>query len=588
VVASEQVTLFGLVIVQARPVPFGRIDPEEASRIFVRSALVEGEVKKPLPFHVHNLALIVKIAGMEDKLRRHDLLVSEEEIAAFYEKRLPGIYDIRTLQRLIRDRGDDAFLRMKEEDLLSRPPDSEEIAQYPESIASGGWRLECLYRFDPGKPEDGITLKIPVQAVPAVEAPALDWEVPGLLRQKVAALLRGLPKEFRKRLQPLARTCEVILQEMPREGALPTALGRFLYERFGVDIPADRWPLEALEEHLKIRFSIVDGKDREVASGRDAAILCQGFSDPEEWRALARLRKSWEKKGLVAWDFGNLPERVSPPGGGPHAPVAFPALSVSESGIDLRLFPSAPEALLSHRRGVRALIALRFREELKHLRKGVAPGGELKLWAAAFGGAKALENALVEKVMHVLFEADVRTAAAFEAHAERIRPEILPRGQAALRTAGPPLKALYEAAEELRTLAGANRGNRLVLAFLEELREELSRLLPADFLVRYDGERIEQLGRYFRALILRARRGAVHLEKAIERGKEVRALAAWQEEALRALPPYASEEKRRALAEFAWMIEEYKISLFAQEIKTAFPVSRKRLEARMGEIQRML
>jgi ATP-dependent helicase HrpA len=343
-----------------------------------------------------------------------------------------------------------------------------------------------------------------------------------------------------------------------------------------------------LEDHLKIRFSIVDGKDREVASGRDISLLGQGFTDPEESRVLERLRRTWEKKGLTAWDFGDLPERISPPGGVPRAPVAFPALGESEAGIDLRLFSSAPEALRSHRRGVRALLALRFREELKHLRKGVSPSGDLKLWAAAFGGSKALENVLVKKVMHDLFETDVRSKAAFEAHAERIRPEILPRGQAALRTAGPPLKALYEAAEELRTLAGANRGNRPVLFFLEELREDLSRLLPADFLLRYDEERIAQLGRYFRALVLRARRGAVHLEKAIERGKEVRELAAWQEETLRDLPPHASEEKRRALAEFAWMIEEYKISLFAQEIKTAFPVSRKRLEARMGEIQRML
>jgi len=158
VVASEQVTLYGLVIVAARPVSFNRIDPEEASRIFVRSALVGGEVKRPLPFLIHNRALIEKITGLEDKVRRHDLLVGEDDMAQFYEKRLPGITDIRSLQRLIRDRGSDGFLRMSDEDLLVKPPDPGEIALFPSAVSAGGWRLDCIYRFEPGKPLDGVTV----------------------------------------------------------------------------------------------------------------------------------------------------------------------------------------------------------------------------------------------------------------------------------------------------------------------------------------------------------------------------------------------------------------------------------------------
>ncbi len=292
VVASEQVTLFGLVIVPGRSVSFGRIDPEEASRIFVRSALVEGEIKRPLPFLIHNQALIEKITGMEEKVRRHDLLIGEEEMAQFYEKRLPGIFDIRTLQRLIRDKGDDAFLRMSEEDLLVKKPDPEEIALYPEAVSTGGWRLPFVYRFEPGKPLDGITLKIPVQAIPSLPADTLDWAVPGLLREKVMALLRGLPKEYRKRLQPLNQTCDVILREMTQEGPLPTALGRFIFKTYGVDIPANLWPVEELEEHLKLRYAVVDGKGSGTGRGarhrrpqtgvrRGAGIagLCEGPAD---------------------------------------------------------------------------------------------------------------------------------------------------------------------------------------------------------------------------------------------------------------------------------------------------------------------
>ena len=273
---------------------------------------------------------------------------------------------------------------------------------------------------------------------------------------------------------------------------------------------------------------------------------------------------------------------------GPHAPLAFPALAAAETGAGIRLFRTEAEARLAHRGGVRALMALRFRDEVKHLKKAFVPAGDLKVWAAAFGGVKALENALLDKVLHDLFEADVRTPTAFDAHAERIRPQILPRGQEVVKLASPALKALYEATEQIRGIEGANRGNRPLLTFLAGLREEASRLLPADFLIRYDEERLTHIGRYLRALAIRAERGAVHLEKAIERGKEIAELAAWHEETLGGLSPHASEEKRQALEAFAWIIEEYKVSIFAQELKTAIPVSRKRIDAKMGEIGRML
>jgi ATP-dependent helicase HrpA len=587
VVAAEQVTLFGLVIVAGRSVSFGRIDPEEASRIFVRSALVEEDVKKPLPFLVHNRALIEKISGMEDRVRRHNILVSEDEMARFYESRLPGICDIRTLQHFIRERGGDAFLRMREEDLLAKTPDAEEIALYPETISAGGWRLPLVYRFDPGNPADGITLKIPAHAVPSVRAASLDWAVPGLLKEKVAALLKGLPKDYRKKLQPLAQTCTIALAEMDREGPLPTALGRFIYRRFGVDISSDCWPVEALEEHLNLRIAVVDARNRELAAGRDISILSQEFGTAEESQAFAKARSTWEKSGLTSWNFGDMPETI-PLTGGVHGGIAYPALVSLEEGIGIRLFRSALEAGRTHPLGVRALLALHLAADLRFLRKGLVLSGDLKTWASAFGGAKTLESALYDKVLHDLFEEDIRTASAFHDHAERIRPLLLPRGQEILEKAGPPIKALFDASSRLRILEVATRVNGRVQAFLAELRDEFNRLVPPDFLIRYDDERIGHLVRYLRALAIRAERGATHLEKALDRGMEVAELAKRRDEILQHLPPYASADKRREIEAFGWMIEEYKVSLFAQEIKTAFPVSRKRLDAKLGEIERML
>ena len=590
VVATETVTLFGLAIVTGRPVSFGRIDPDAAASIFVRGALVNGEVKRPLPFLVHNQALIKKIAGFEDKIRRRDLLIDGEAMARFYAQRLPGIFDIRSLQRLIRDRGGDSFLRMKEEDLLVNAPDVSEIALYPEAISTGGWSLECRYRFDPGKSDDGITVKLPAQVVPSIPAVGLDWAVPGLVKEKVMALLKGLPKEYRKRLVPLGHSVEVILEGIERRGALPAALSRFIFERFGVDIPADRWPQEELAPHLKIRFVVTDEEDRELAAGRDIASLRREFIKAKGSKALANARRRWEKEALTTWDFGDLPQRIALTEGNPafHIPVAFPGLAVEGTQVALRLFDDESEARRSHRRGVGALLAFRLRDVLKQERKSVSPTGDLKLCASAFGGVKAFETAVLEKVSHDLFEEDVRTGEAFEALAVRVRSRILPLCRAIIPMTGPPLKALYEAAELIRSLEVANRGNGPVLLFLEDLRNELARLLPSDFLLRYGEERLVHLGRYLRAVALRAERGSIHLKKAREREAEIRDLARWLEATIRESTDEPSEAKRQALEDFGWLIEEYRVSLFAQELKTAVPVSRKRLEAMMGEIRRML
>ncbi|MBM4314041.1 MAG: ATP-dependent RNA helicase HrpA, partial [Deltaproteobacteria bacterium] len=492
VVASETVTLFGLTIVAGRPVSFGRIDPDAAASIFIRSALVEGEVKRPLPFLIHNQSLIRKLEGFEEKIRRRDLLIDEEAMAQFYAQRLPVVFDIRTLQRLIRDRAGDAFLRMREEDILVKAPDLGEIALYPEAVSTGGWSLECRYRFNPGRADDGITLKVPVHAVPSIPAAGMDWEVPGLLKQKVMALLKGLPKEYRKRLLPLGHTGEVILKGIERQGSLPSALSRFIYERFGVDIPADRWPQEELDDHLKIRYIVTDEQDRELAAGRDIAVLRREFVHGRESQAFVEARRRWEKTALTAWDFGNLPDAVPLIEGNPspHSPMLFPGLVAEGTKVAIRLFLNELEARRAHRKGVGALLALRCHDDLKQARKSIAPMGDLKLWASAFGGVKALETAILEKVTHDLFEADIRTRETFEALAARVRSRILPLGQVVLRMAGPPLKALYEATELIRSLEIANRGNGPVLAFLTELRDELARLLPSDFLIRYDEERL--------------------------------------------------------------------------------------------------
>ncbi len=587
VVASEQVTLFGLVIVSGRNVSYGKIDPVEASRIFIRAALVEGELNVPLPFHTRNAALIKKISDMEEKIRRRSLLVDEEKIFRFYEERLPGICDIRTLQRLMRDRGSDAFLYMKEEDLLENEPNPSELALYPDCVSMAGWKLACRYAFAPGKPEDGITLKIPVQATRSAQLLPLDWAVPGLLREKIEALLRSLPREYRKKLMPLANAVDRAMREMPREGRLTAALSRFVRERLGVDVPADAWNSATLDERLNLRFSIVDGSGQELAAGRDISLLEQKFPDLEGEKIITQARVTWEKTNLKSWDFGDIPQSVAFNGHTNTPLILYPALESPGESVSLRLFKSAHEADLSHKNGVMALFCMHFQKELKIMRKSLAATGDLKLHAAAFGGAKALENALYEKTVHTLFAVDIRRQTDFFSHAENSGPRIVPTALEIVKMAAPVVKALYEVFERFRKIETANRTNRPLPAFLGELRDETSRLAPPDFLLKYDEKRLPHIVRYLRSIGIRAEKGAVHLEKALIRGKEISEIERVFTD-LSVSAPKCVEEKSERLEELRWMIEEYKVSVFSQELKTPYPISRKRLDALIEQIRRIV
>ena len=433
VVATEQVSLFGLIIVPGRTTAYGRINPEEAADIFIRHALVRGEIERPFAFMRHNQEVIGRVQGYEDRLRRRDLLIDEQDLAAFYRRRLPGVCEPRSLAALIKTRGGDAFLRMTEADLLRYRPDPADLALYPERMAVGRRDLEVRYRFEPGAEADGVTLRVPAALAPEVAPEALEWLVPGLLREKIDILVRGLPKSIRRRLVPLAGVIDTILREMPRsEGPLVSALGEFLHRRFGIDVPAAAWPANAVPDHLRMRVAITAADGRELAAGRDPALLRRPAAPGH---IPAEVRARWEKAGLTRWDFGELPEVIDSPPEARSAWVAYPALEAAGAGgVNLKLYPRRDQALAAHRSGVAALCAIRCAKDVKFLKRSLALPEEVHPAARYLGGARALEAAMVDRVLQDLFAADIRSPQGFEELATARAPRILPAGaRAALR-----------------------------------------------------------------------------------------------------------------------------------------------------------
>ncbi|MDD5723431.1 MAG: ATP-dependent RNA helicase HrpA [Syntrophales bacterium] len=585
VVASEQVKLHGLIIVPGRSVSYGRINPVEASKIFIRSALVEGDIRNPPPFLMHNRGLIEEVTDMEDKIRRRNILVSEDILTRFYEERIGITYNIQTLKKLIKDRGTDRFLRMNKEEIMGYYPE-EEIAQYPDEITLGTRVLPCSYHFEPGQESDGITIRIPSDAASQLPLEAADWHIPALLREKVMVLVKGLPKEYRKKLVPIPQTVESILHDIKNDGgALITSLARFIHERFNISIPASAWPIESIPDHLKMRFSVVNERGEEVRSGRDIGLLRGDAPAGGESPAFKSAKKRWEQEGITAWNFEDLPESIDL---GAAGDSAYPALERGKDGrINIRLFGDKEKAATTNRQGVAGLYELYFRKNMKFLKKHLTLPQELQKVASSCGGAGRIEQALYQKTIQTLFERDIRKREVFIAHSESAERALLPQAQELLQSVIPAIKACGEAGETLRRLGLANRSNRAVQDFITDLRRDISRLMPENFVEIYESDRLNDIPRYLRAVMIRAGRGITHLEKDAVKAGKIKPFIDKLEE-MPGQTPLPSEERKHAIEEYAWMVEEYKISVFAPEMKTTRPVSPKRLKEMIEIIDRMI
>ncbi|MEN6560340.1 MAG: ATP-dependent RNA helicase HrpA [Acidobacteriota bacterium] len=663
VTAKERVTLFGLEIVRERRVSYGRVNPAEAHEIFVMNGLVEGEIDDPPPFLVHNLALQRQVEAMEEKLRRRDILVAEGEIAKFYSAKLPGIHDVRTLRKLlgdVRDRGgDDAFLRLSEDDLLNYRPDESAVAGFPDRVEVAGRPFPAVYKFAPGEEDDGVTLTVPPELLSAIPAERLEWGVTGQYQDKIAALIKGLPKRYRKLLVPVAEKAREIAGDMPRapeEVPLFKAVADFVRRRYGADIPAREWALADVPKHLRLRVAVVDpSTGRVLDAGRDVELLRKklGAADQApskvESPAWQEARRAWEKTGLADWTFGDLPEKIavgtsltaypalkmgdtipisefSGPAaaqGGAKAQTAPPAAKPgSEPGtagtVDIRLFPTRAEAEAAHKRGVRQLLMRKFAKELAFVRRYHKIPAELDQAALHFGGREALERAIEEALARDVFERNIRAEAEYRAYEAEVGRSLFDRGHALTQTVIKIVELHAKLRSELAKGAGGGAGARAGAAapsktraeartlslyelgrlkdrvkpeYLDAVGADLDRLVPKDFLAVYPVVRLIRIRSYLEGLLIRLDRARIAPDKDKAKAAQVEPyvfelsrLAAPPRSGVPILPADL-EARRAAVEELRWMIEEFKLALFAPEIKTAFPISAVRLARKIAWIE---
>ncbi|TFH85556.1 ATP-dependent RNA helicase HrpA [Billgrantia azerbaijanica] len=580
VVAKEQVTLFGLPIVTGRTVHYGPIAPREARELFIRRALVEGEFRTKGAFFAHNRALVEEVEELEDRARRRDILVDEETLFAFYEARIP--------EDIVNGKGFEAWRRKAEAenpDILKfdraavQAREAEEVtaADYPDALTLNGVRYPLSYRFEPGAPDDGVTLTVPAAMLSQLPVARLEWLVPGLLREKCIALLKSLPKSMRRQVVPIPDWVDAALEALtPDDVPLTEVLGEFLRVKTGVRLHPDDWRVETLEPHLVMNVRVVDHEGRTLGQGRDVRALERRFETAagEGARALA-VQASGEER-LATLPETPLPEsRVTTQAG--IRVEAYPALVPEDAAFRVELFDHPDKAREAHRDGVVRLAMQRLPGAVREIErlKGL---DTCALLFAKVGSKRALVEDVVRAVFTRVVAADPlpRSADEFEARLRATRDDLVPQAESLVTTLEAALKGHLAVTKALKGQLS------LALALVySDIKAQMARLVHPGF-VTEAGEWLVEYPRYMEAALIRLEKAPRERMRDQMHMQEVQAFE--ERLATRRESQRRGGHEEPALVAFRWWVEELRVSLFAQQLGTRMPVSTKRLERRWAEL----
>jgi ATP-dependent helicase HrpA len=546
VVAFERVTLYGVPIVAQRKVQYGAIDPVMCRDLFVRHALVEGDWETHHAFWKHNTDLLADVTELEHRARRRDIVVDDEALYDFYDRRLPAdVVSAAHFDRWWKDarQADPHLLHLSLEDLVKGDVDP---GEHPDVWVSGDLRLDLSYAFDPGAQHDGVTIDVPLNVLNRVRADDFAWQVPGLRQDLVAALIKTLPKPLRVRLVPAPDTARQLLERIsPREEHLLEALSREARLLRGVLVPVDAWGLDRVPAHLRPTFRVVDEAGAAVGEGKDLEALRAELAAPVQ-AAISTVAGDLEVSGLTAWTVDDVPLVVSS-----GTVIGYPALVDEGSSVALRVLPSlSPDV---HHAGVRRLLLLGCPSPVKAVSGRLTNKAKLALAANPDGSLPALMDDCLLAAVDSLVAQDPRDRAAFEALLLHVRGEL----QDAL------LKVLTGVEKVLALSAEVARAGDAgpVLADVQRQREQLVR---RGFVTAAGPARLPDLVRYLQGSLVRIEKAARESPVLL---KEVQGLDA--EHA--ALPDGAKKQQ------VGWMLQELRLSLFAQTVKAKGPVSVERV-----------
>ena len=587
VVAAERATLYGLTVYHQRRVQFGPIEPKAAREIFIRAALVEGEFDTRAPFFAHNQKLVREIRELEHKTRRLDVLVDEELIYAFYDRLVP--LEVCTgaqfeKWRTQAEKEEPKLLFLSRDELMRHEAAGVTTDLFPKTLAMRGVAMAVTYHFEPGSARDGATLTVPLYALNQVDEARCDWLVPGMLKEKAHLLLKSLPQKLRRHCVPLPEYAAGFVDRcggrVPEGRLLTDALIDDLRQHKSILCRSEDFKRETLPAHLSMNFKVIDEHGRQLAMGRSLPQLRAelGGQAQQSFQVLAErdIQVAPDlQQDITDWDFGELPEILEIRRGG-QSMVGFPALVDQGDRCALEVFDDPQQAHRRHQEGLRRLFRLQLKEQVKFIEKSLAAlqatamqAGTVPALAAALPSFEALRGEVVDAALDrtALAEPWPTDRAEFLARRDEARAKLALIAQEIARL----VTTIVQEAASLAKKLAASRGFAAACADIEQ---QLTRLFPRGFVTATPAAQLTHYPRYLKAIALRLDKLKGDPARDAQRMAEIATL----------VTPFVRELSARKgqadprLEEFRWLLEELRVSLFAQELRTPMPVSVKRLQ----------
>jgi len=585
VAAYERVSLYGLSLVAKRKVNYGPIDPSVARDIFIKRALVDGEFFTRAAFMQHNKSMIEKIKNLEAKVRRQDILVDDVIIYQFFDERLPeGIYSGAGFDtwRKNKEKEHTRYLFIDKESLVRVSSDHSLEEQFPDHLAVDQAVFPLNYHFEPGKDSDGVTAKIPIAMLNQVEKNHFDWLVPGLIEEKITLLLKSLPKQFRKNFVPIpqfAKQCTQQLNSM--DDSLLESLTCYIKKTKGIDIPGDSWQLETMPSYLFMRYEIVDEKNKILAIDRDLNKLRMALGGRAQAVFQTLPKTVWQRENILAWDFGNIPEHIDFVQQGMSI-KGYPVLLDRQNSVSLTVMDNKDDARVLHKKGVRRLLMLSIAKQAKYLTRNLMHIDQLCLQYNGIGACDSLKEDLLDAVFDQVFQLkilDIRQQDEFE-------KKLATRQDKLISEANEYCKIIGQVLMEYRHLMQQMNKNKSRVASdaWQDINDQLAYLIYDGFVVETDKTWLLRLPVYLRAINKRIEKFSQTPER--DQSQRLQLSPLWEHCKAHLGKKSLKNITNLEFEKFRWMIEEMRVSFFAQELKTCFPISIKRLKDQWDKVSK--
>ena len=578
VVAYEKVTLYGVPIVVRRKVNYGRIDPKLSRDLFIRHALVAGDWETRHRFFHRNRELLEEIADLEHRARRRDLVVNDETLFEFYDQRIPA--------DVVSGRHFDSWWKKAQQDqadllefdvAMVVNPAAAGVAEsdYPDFWEWGGLRLGLTYQFEPGTDADGVTVRIPLALLSRLSPEPFEWQVPGLREELITALIRSLPKSLRRNFVPVPDHVRDLLATLPTapDGPLLPALERELRHLTGVSVPPDAWQPDQVPTHLRMNFQIIDEKGEPLAQGRGLADLTEQLR-PKLHETISAAARNLERTGLRDWSFGTLPRSITQDRAG-YRVTAYPALVDEGDTVAIRVLETEAEQRTAMWRGTRRMLLLTLPSPVTFTQGRLSNRQKLNLARNPHGSVVALLTDCAGCALDRLV-AEAGGAAGDEPGSQRLRDDVRPHlVDGVIEILSWVERILSETHEVVRRLAIGGSAT----AALDDIRGQLAGLVYPGFVTDTGAERLPDLIRYLEGIRSR-------LDKLSSNPTRDRQAMRQVHEVLEAYRELVAElgKDRDDVHAVRWMVEELRISLFAQHLGTSYPVSAKRIYRTMDDL----